>query len=130
MIFLFHSGRTVSQGSFIDRKNSREYQDETSCCRMNPVDVYRLGILDGDRILLENAHGSVVCTVCEDRNMTEGQIFLPLGPYANQLIPGTTQSTGMPDFKSVDVQVTPTIEPVAGVGDLMTACGGVKYEGR
>jgi len=96
---------------------------------MNPIDAFRLGIQKKNRISLENEHGSVVCTVCEDKNLPEGQIFLPLGPYANQLIPGTTQSTGMPDFKSVNVVVTLTTEPVAEVGDLMKACGGVKYEG-
>ncbi len=119
MKFLFYSGRTVNQGSYIDRKQSREYQDEVSSCRMNPLDIFRLGILPGDRIMLANPHGSVVCTVCEDENIVTGQVFLPLGPYANQLVPGTTQSTGMPDYKSVSIEIQPTKDPVLGVSDLM-----------
>ena len=39
MKFLLNTGRTIRQGSFVERKNSPAYRDEASSCRMNPVDM-------------------------------------------------------------------------------------------
>ena len=60
--------------------------------------------------------------------MSQGEGFLPLGPYANFFVEGGTHSTGMPDFKRAVVEIEATDEKIITVGELMTRIGGIYYE--
>ena len=52
---------------------------------------------------------------------------MPLGPYANAVVGGETHGTGMPDYKSVEVEIEPTDDPVPTIDQLMEAVGGLAY---
>lgn len=122
-----NTGRTVTQGSHVDRKNSSEYYKETSTLRLNSVDMMEIGIDEGERVKAQVCDASVVLRVLADDTLKRGTGFLPLGPYANFLVDGTTHSTGMPDFKDAMVIIDATTEPVMSVGELMKKIGGLPY---
>lgn len=122
-----NSGRTVIQGSHVDRKNSPEYFRETSTIRLNPVDMMEIGIDDGERVKAKTDNLSIVLRAVSDDTIKRGTGFLPLGPYANFLVDGTTHSTGMPDFKQTDADIEATVDKITTVGELMRQLGGVPY---
>lgn len=129
MKVIINTGRTVIQGCCVDRKNSLEYLNEASMIRMNPVDMMKLGIESGEYVSASSDGVSVTLRALEDPTLGEGMAFLPLGPYANFLVPGATHSTGMPDFKQIHADVQPSNEKVLPVGELMRQLGGVPYAG-
>ena len=57
-----------------------------------------------------------------------GTVFVPYGPYANHIIDADTHSTGMPDFKSHEVEIEPTDEEPKTVHKLMEDLGGLAYD--
>lgn len=129
MRIIINTGRTVIQGSHVDKKNSPAYGAETSTIRMNPVDMMNLGVETGEHVLATADGVSVQLRVLEDRNLEEGMAFLPLGPYANHLVSGITHGTGMPDFKQIPADIEPTDQEIPSVGDLMKSLGGLPYAG-
>jgi formylmethanofuran dehydrogenase subunit D len=128
MTFIMNTGRTIEQGSFVERKGSREYRQETSTVRMNPVDMMEIGVEDGGNVCVSSSSGMVVLTALGSDDQQQGQVFVPLGPYANHLVPGETHGTGMPDFKTTLVEIIPTSQEVLPVWKLMECCGGLRYE--
>ncbi len=128
MKFLLNTGRTIRQGSYVERKNSVEYQEEATSLYMNPVDMMNLELEEGSQVLVESEQGSVVMKVHPASWITQGEVFVCLGPYANHLVNPETHGTGMPDFKGTMVTITPTSAPLVTVAELMERCGGVRYE--
>jgi formylmethanofuran dehydrogenase subunit D len=128
MKFLLNTGRTIRQGSYVERKNSAVYQQEATSLHMHPVDMMNLEIEEGSHIKVESDYGAVVMKVTPALWISRGEVFVCLGPYANHLVSAETHCTGMPDFKGMIVQVSPTTEPLVTVAALMEQCGGVRYE--
>ena len=122
-----NTGRTVNQGSHVDQKTSPEYFRETSTIRLNPVDMMEMGVDDNERVKAYCDGATVVLRVLSDDTIKRGTGFLPLGPYANFLVGGTTHSTGMPDFKEAKADIEATTEKIISVGELMRLLGGVPY---
>lgn len=129
MKVIINTGRTIVQGSHVDRKNSPEYIHEASLIRLNPVDMMELGIESGEYVAACADGVTVVLRVIEDKALEQGTAFLPLGPYANFLVSGITHGTGMPDFKQIPAEIEPTDQKVISVGELMRQLGGVPYAG-
>jgi formylmethanofuran dehydrogenase subunit D len=128
MNFLLNTGRTITQGSYVERKNSTAYRQEATCLHMHPVDMMDLELEEGSHVHVESDYGTVVMRVQPAVWISRGEVFVCLGPYANQLVSPETHCTGMPDFKGMIVQITPTKEPLVTVAALMEQCGGVRYE--
>jgi formylmethanofuran dehydrogenase subunit D len=89
-----------------------------------------LGIEDRSRVRVVSSHGQVVMSARSAEGVLRGEIFVPIGPYANHIISSETHATGMPDFKSQVVDVEVTEEPVLSVGELMEVLGGLRYAGQ
>ncbi len=105
------TGRTWQQGAAMEGpgKISEEYKKETAVCELDPKDMARLGVEEGQTVQLSTADGtSVVLWVRSSIGSQEGIVFVPLGMWANCLIDSETHSTGMPSFKGIPV----TIEPI------------------
>jgi formylmethanofuran dehydrogenase subunit D len=129
MRFIMNTGRSIKQGVHVKSKYHPDYAIETSACFMNPLDMFELGIDEGDNVLVTGEAGRVVMKVVLSEEVGEGSIFIPFGPYANYILHPCTHSTGMPDFKSCDVEIEPTAEKPVSIGELMSGIGGRAYEG-
>ena len=131
---LINTGRTAAQGMYLDHKNSREYMLETAVIHLHPVDMMKLMLGDGEHVRVtvheDDRDISVVLIAHTDEGLAAGNAFIPLGPYANHLVAGDTNSTGMPHYKSTIAEVTPTESPIMTVGELMATCGGTPYNGE
>jgi formylmethanofuran dehydrogenase subunit D len=128
MRFMLNTGRTILQGDLIDFKTSPRYAEATSICFMHPMDAMDLGVSGGERVKVCSSEGEVVLEVSEWEETGRGSIYVPLGLHANCLISAETHATGMPDFKSVMVEVVPTHEPRRTTRELITDLGGVPYD--
>jgi len=129
MKFLMNTGRTVRQGTFVEHKKRWEYADEASSCHMHPVDMMVLGIDDEDHVLVRGPSGIIILRVIPSDEQVRGEIFVPMGPYANHLIPAETHCSGMPDFKSTFVEIEPCDQEVLPIGKVMEMSGGRHYAG-
>lgn len=125
---VLNTGRNMPQGVAVDHKGSPAYQAAVSLCFMNPVDLMDLGIEEGARVLLTSRAGSIVLTTRTAEGITRGEVFVPLGPYANHIIMAETHATGMPDFKGEPVDVEPTDAQVKDIGGVMEEIGGLWYD--
>ncbi|NTV00413.1 MAG: molybdopterin dinucleotide-binding protein [Methanoregulaceae archaeon] len=128
MTFVLITGRTIIQGSYVERKSHPDYQKEASALHMNPVDMLEHDLEEESTVLVTSDAGKVVLRARQSALLRRGDLFVCLGPYANHLIGPGTRGTGMPDFKITSVTIEPTDEPVPGVAELMRLCGGVPYE--
>ena len=103
---LLTSGRTLVQGRAMEKgKLSDEYIDAVALCELGQVSLNVLGINDGDLILVETIHGSVVVRSKLTRSADPGIAFMPVGPYFNSVMGSETHESGMPRFKSINAQI-------------------------
>ncbi len=100
------SGRTLKQGRAMELgKLGLEYHKEVAFCEMDKATLETLGLEEGEPVLIETPHGSVVVMSKLDRRAEPGVVFIPCGPYANAVIGSETEGTGMPDFKGVSAKI-------------------------
>ena len=99
------TGRTTRQGEGISTGKERpEYQEATSVIELNRADMSRSGLSDGDRVRLKSGFGTAEIKCCQG-NVPEGLGFMAYGPACNKLIGDETYASGMPDSKSMRVEV-------------------------
>jgi formylmethanofuran dehydrogenase subunit D len=125
---ILNTGRTIPQGVAVDHKGSPGYRAAVSICYLNPVDLMDLGIEEGAQVLLTSRAGSIVLTTQAAEGLNRGEVFVPLGPYANHIISAETHATGMPDFKGETVDVAVTDKPVKDISSVMEEIGGFRYD--
>jgi formylmethanofuran dehydrogenase subunit D len=116
------TGRTIEQGVGKEHgKSSKEYLESVSVCYIDPEDLKRLGIKEGENVLVSTRFGSVVVKAVKSiRNPHPGIIFIPYGPWANAVVDPETHSIGMPSFKGVHAEIEPAPDkPVLGLKELL-----------
>ena len=103
------TGRSLYQGTYKEKgKTSDEYIRVVSECQMDPEDMRKLGIREGEPVRVKTAYGSVVLrAVKTPEGSHPGVIFIPYGPWANVVVNPETHGTGMPSYKGVDAEVEP-----------------------
>ena len=102
------TGRTRSQGVALERgKLTDDYWEATSQVRLDPEDLERLAVEVGDPVEVKTEHGSAVLRAALAPRPSPGIAFIPNGPWANLLIGGETDSTGMPTMKGLKATITP-----------------------
>ena len=110
--FILIPGRTSKQGTTLcEGKETEGYQNEISVLQMNPDDMQRLEISEGDTVRMWNAVGEVVVP-CKSgkKELPPGLLFICYGDKSSRLMGGETHGTGMPDSKGLDVWVEKCIE--------------------
>lgn len=112
------TGRTVGQGETIESKLSSEYMGYTAICELNEGDMNALGVKDGDAIKVSNQEDEIV-VYAKSSSIDKGIAFIPLGPWANAIVPEGTDSTGMPAFKGFKVKAEKTDEEVLDAKQLI-----------
>jgi formylmethanofuran dehydrogenase subunit D len=103
------SGRTFMQGVAIEgHKHDDEYVKACGICEIDVSDLKKLRVYPGQSVRVKSAYGSVVVrAVKATQGPHPGLVFIPMGPWANQVTNPNTWSTGMPNFKGVRVTVEP-----------------------
>jgi len=119
-------------GTSMDQERGKEHgklssQYKASCAALNMTeeDMQTLGVEPGQSVRVTSPYGSVVLTAVKTKEPRVGIVFIPGGPWANQLICPDTVGTGMPNFKGceVEVQLAPT-EKVLDLKELIeVSCG-------
>lgn len=105
--FILIPGRTSRQGTALNEgKYTADYLEETSTLKMNPDDMQRLDIADGDMVRMWNSIGEVVvpCQSGKDE-LPCGLLFISYGDKSSRLMGGETHGSGMPDSKGFEVFV-------------------------
>lgn len=122
------TGRTINQGCTKEHaKLSDEYMEHVAVCEMNPEDMRRLGIDNGDNVKITTDIGSVVVKAKRSRRIrSPGIVFVPFGPWINIVLPSETDGTGMPPLKGFKVKVEPTGERALSIRDLILKTYGYK----
>jgi formylmethanofuran dehydrogenase subunit D len=119
------SGRTSQQGVGLEvGKTSEEYFKSVSYIELNTGDAGSLGIGEGDPVKIETAHGSVVVSAKLSDKLEPGTSFFPYGLWANQVFGSETGGTGMPNFKGVEAEVSPSGAGVPSLADLVATLKG------
>lgn len=106
--FILIPGRTSRQGTTLNEgKFTAGYVEETHSLLMNPDDMGRLGLKNGDRVRLRSAQGQVElpCQAAKAGELPPGLLFLPYGDASSRLMGADTHGTGMPDSKAIDVEL-------------------------
>lgn len=103
------SGRTFMQGVAIEgHKHEEEYIKACGICEMDVSDLKKLKIFPGQNVRVKSADGEVVVrAVKTTQGPHPGLVFIPMGPWANQVTSPNTYSTGMPHFKGIKVTIEP-----------------------
>jgi formylmethanofuran dehydrogenase subunit D len=101
------TGRTISQGTTREgKKKLKEYMESVAVCELDPEDLGKLGIKDGDLVRIKTNYGSVVVRAkASNQAPHSGIVFIPMGPWANEVIGSDTDSIGMPSFKSIQAEI-------------------------
>jgi formylmethanofuran dehydrogenase subunit D len=115
------TGRTISQGEAMEiGKESESYTRAAAICEMDPVDMEKLGVKEGDIVRVSTEVGEVLLWAAKsDQAPHEGVIFIPLGPWANAITNPGTDSTGMPSFKGMRAKVEPAEGKVLDARELI-----------
>jgi len=103
--FILIPGRTSRQGTSLNEgKYTAEYRDEINTLLINPVDMQRLGLQEGDFVRMWNEVGEVTvpCRSAKDE-CPPGLLFISYGDKSSRLMGGETHGSGMPTSKGLDV---------------------------
>ncbi len=100
------SGRTAKQGIGLEEgKPSDSYIQSVNHVMLSPGDAEKLGVQEKDSVVVKTAHGNVTVNWVTDKNLDQGLVFFPYGPWANQVYGSGTGSTGMPVMKGIAATV-------------------------
>ncbi len=127
------SGRTVWQGVAIEgHKHDDGYIKACGIVEMDVSDMKKLHVFPGQTVKVKSAYGEVVVrAVKATQGPHPGLVFIPMGPWANQVTMPVTYSTGMPHFKGVKVTIEPAPNGVVenGIKLLQRTTLNLKQEG-
>lgn len=105
--FILIPGRTSRQGCGISEGKFRDnYQEETRLVQMNPADMARLAIQEGDRVRLSTAAGATAeatIRAAKPDELPSGVLFIAYGDVSSRLMGADTHGSGMPTSKGLDV---------------------------
>ncbi len=103
--FILIPGRTAKQGTALcEGKSTDGYLAEINTLQINPDDMQRLGLSEGDTVRMWNEVGEVIVS-CKSgkQELPPGLLFISYGDKSSQLMAGETHGSGMPDSKGLDV---------------------------
>ncbi len=106
--FILIPGRTSKQGSGISEGKFRDnYQSEINTLQVNPQDMQRLDLQEGDRVRLRSDFGQIEVAVKPSAGdeLPEGILFIAYGDLSSRLMGGDTHGSGMPTSKGLDVRL-------------------------
>jgi formylmethanofuran dehydrogenase subunit D len=119
--------RTIQQGVGVEAgKTTRKYFNACTIIQLHPEDFKRLGIEKNTNVRVTSQVGSVMLTAVEPgEDLVPGLAHIPMGPWANRIVPSYTYSTGEPSFKGfpADVVAAPDERILGAIEVIRDACG-------
>ncbi len=103
------TGRTIEQGIAIEGfKDKPDYTEAAGVVQIDPSDLKLLNIWPGSTVEVKSDYGQVVVKAMRSAyGPHPGIVFIPMGPWANQITNPDTDTTGMPSFKGIPVTIMP-----------------------
>lgn len=104
--FVFIPGRTSDQGCGISEGKFKEkYQREINTLQVNPDDMKRLRLAEGDRVRITSEWGQAECNIAAAKadELPAGILFIAYGDVSSKLMGADTHGSGMPTSKGFDV---------------------------
>jgi formylmethanofuran dehydrogenase subunit D len=122
------TGTTVTQAQSKEgSKLSPRYMESVAICEISDVDMEKLGVKPGDHVKISSLHGSVVVKVVKAKEQNEGVVFMPPSPWSNLVTGHPTGGTGIPTFKSLEVEVNPAPdEPILTLQEIFRKIYGLE----
>lgn len=116
------TGRSLGQGETLDiGKITDEYFKKVAVIELDEKDLKKLGISNGKPVKVKTNYGSVIAFAVKSKFNHQGVAFMPMGPWANIVCDYNTYGSGMPTFKGVEAEITPTEEkPLSTIGLIKT----------
>ncbi|TFF89208.1 MAG: molybdopterin dinucleotide-binding protein [Promethearchaeota archaeon] len=101
------TGRTINQGVALEGgKTTKENVRAAGICVFDKNDFAKLNCLAGTPVKVTTDYGEVmVYSTISDEGPHPSIIFIPMGPWANQLVNPGSQSTGTPTYKGIEAKV-------------------------
>ncbi|WP_406670014.1 molybdopterin dinucleotide binding domain-containing protein [Methanolobus sp. ZRKC4] len=98
-----------------------EYERLSAIIRLDPKDISKLAIKEGETVIVKNNFGKVV--VKAQRSVYEeehpGIAYMVNSPWSNALVPDETGGTGVPKFKEFEATAQGAkSEKVTGIKDI------------
>jgi formylmethanofuran dehydrogenase subunit D len=101
------TGRTINQGVALEGgKTTKENVRAAAICAFDKDDFKKLDCLVGTPVKVKTDFGEVmVYSTISEEGPHPGIIFIPMGPWSNQVVNPSTQGTGTPTFKGMKAKV-------------------------
>ena len=100
------TGRTLQQGIGLEvGKVSEEYSKSVNYAEVSRDDSRALGLTDGSPLEVTTANGKIVLHGRISETLSPGLIFVPYGPWINQVLGSNTCSTSTPQLKGVPAEL-------------------------
>ena len=101
------TGRTIDQGVALEGgKTTKENVRAAAICAFDTDDFKKLDTLVGTPVKIITDHGEVIVySTLSEEGPHPGIIFIPMGPWANQLVNPDSQSCGTPTYKGMKAKV-------------------------
>ncbi len=101
------TGRTINQGVALEgSKTTMENVRAAALCAFDKDDFKKLNCLAGTPVKITTDYGEVtVYSTISEEGPHPGIIFIPLGPWANQLVNPDSQACGTPTYKGIKAKV-------------------------
>ncbi|SFM55706.1 molybdopterin dinucleotide binding domain-containing protein [Methanolobus profundi] len=98
-----------------------DYEKLSAVIKLDPKDMVKLSIKEGETVVVKNAFGKVVVTAQSSghEEAHQGIAYMVNGPWSNALVPDETGGTGVPKFKDFEATVQGSKgEKVTGIRDI------------
>jgi len=101
------TGRTIQQGVALEgSKTTKENVRACGICMFDKEDFRKLDCMVGTPVKITTDYGSVVVySTISEEGPHPGIIFIPMGPWANQVVNPDSKSCGTPTFKGMKAKV-------------------------
>lgn len=101
------TGRTINQGVALEGgKISKENVRAAAICMFDKEDFKKLDTIAGTPVKITTNFGEVIVySIISEEGPHPGIIFVPMGPWANQLVNPDSQSCGTPTYKGMKAKV-------------------------
>ena len=101
------TGRTIDQGVALEGgKTTKENVRAAAICAFDTDDFKKLDTLVGTPVKIITDHGEVIVySTLSEEGPHPGIIFIPMGPWANQVVNPDSQSCGTPTYKGMKAKV-------------------------